>query len=182
MRKHAIGAGIAVIAAIALAGCTGQSEPEPTPTPFSTAGPYLPDSIKSMTPAPNPSDVPPDDGVTPGYHEAPEWDEESRQAATDAAVKAMTAFARPSLDYDTWWAELEPLLTVQAAQDYAYVDPAAVPASSVTGPGVIVDDTSAYLARVEVPTDAGTYTIIVSRADAGSPWLVSRFTPPEEEN
>ncbi|QGU28153.1 hypothetical protein [Microbacterium oryzae] len=137
----------------------------------------MPESVRSLTPAP--SDAVPDDGVEPGRHEAPEWDEASRQAVVDAAVAAMTAFARPSLDADAWWEGVEPLLTADAAQDYAYVDPANVPASAVTGPAVIVDDTSAYLAHVEVPTDAGAYTLILSREDAGSPWLVSRFTPPE---
>ena len=90
----------------------------------------------------------------------------------------MAAFARPGLDYDTWWAELTPLLTQQAQQDYAYVDPANVPASAVTGPGVLVDERSAYVADVEVPTDAGTYTLVLTRTDAAAPWLTSRFTPP----
>ena len=181
MRRRSIGV-IAAVAAITLAGCAGQSDPEPTATPSASDSPLAPDGITHLSPAPNASDAPPDDGVTPGQHEAPEWDEKSRAEATDAAVKAMTAFARPTLDYDTWWSEVEPLLTIQAAQDYAYVDPATIPASAVTGPGVIVDDTSAYLARVEVPTNAGTYTLIVSRTNAASPWLVSRFNPPQDAN
>ena len=40
-------------------------------------------------------------------------------------------------------------------------------------------ETSAYIAGVEVPTDAGVYTVILSRVDGASPWLVERFTPPE---
>lgn len=184
MHRLVIGVGAVAAATLALTGCTGQGEasaPTPMPSPASSTGPYLPDVIESMTPAPNPSDVPPDDGVTPGAHAAPEWDDESRQGAIDAAVTAMVAFARPDADFESWWAQLEPLLTAEAAQDYAYVDPATVPARTVNGSGMIVDDTSAYLARVAVPTDAGIYTVIVTRTDADAPWLVSRFTPQEAD-
>ncbi|WP_157075281.1 hypothetical protein [Arthrobacter luteolus] len=94
----------------------------------------------------------------------------------------MTAFARPSLEEDTWWAELEPLLNEQAAQDYAYVDPANIPATAITGPGSLTDESSAYVGYVDVPTDAGIYRLILNRSDAGSPWLVSRISPPETSN
>ena len=105
-----------------------------------------------------------------------------RPARGLSVFSTVAAFARPSLDYDTWWAELSPLLTQQAQQDYAYVDPANVPATGVTGPAAVVDETSAYVASVEVPTDVGTYTLVLTRVDAASPWLASRFTPPEGVN
>lgn len=176
----AAGAAIAVV--IALTACTGSPEPEPStpaPTP-SASGPTLPD-LDGLTPAPTDAiDTETGERITPNV--VPTWDAASRAAAVDAAAKAMTAFARPDLDYDTWWTSVEPLLTQQAAQDYAYVDPANVPARQVTGSAQLVDETSAYIAGVEVPTDVGVYTVMLSRADEASPWLVVRFTPPEETN
>ena len=89
------------------------------------------------------------------------------------------AIARPGLAQDTWWAELSPLLTPQARTDYASVQASVVPAPRVTGSGQITDDTSAMVVHVDVPTDVGSYTLILTRLDGASPWLVARFTPPE---
>lgn len=179
MQRLAIGAGIATVLALALSACSGQGESPstttPPPTPASTSTPL---DLDQFTPAPEGA-IDEDTGETITARPVPTWDEQSRAAAVEAAQAAMNAFARPSLDYTTWWAELSPLLTQQAQQDYSYVDPANVPATAVTGPGTVVDETSAYVASVEVPTDVGTYTLVLTRADAASPWLASRFTPPE---
>ncbi len=43
---------------------------------------------------------------------------------------------------------------------------------------MLVDDSSAYLARVRVPTDAGPYVVLLAREGAGEAWLVERITPP----
>ena len=179
MRRVAIG-GVALAAALVLVGCTGQDEgPTPTPTVTSSASPTMPD-LDQFTPPPS-GLVDEDTGETVEPQPVPEWDEASRVAVVDAAEAAMTAFARPDLDYDTWWAGVEPLLTPEAAEDYAYVDPANIPVRKVTGEGVIVEDTSAYVATVEVPTDAGNYHVLLIRQDAASPWLVSRISPEESE-
>lgn len=179
MQRLAIGAGIAAVVALALSACSGQGE-----SPSSTTPPPTPASAATLldlgkfTPAPEGA-IDEDTGETIAARPVPTWDEQSRAGAVEAAQAAMAAFARPSLDYTTWWAELSPLLTQQAQQDYAYVDPANVPATAVTGPPSVVDETSAYVASVEVPTDVGRYTLVLTRADAASPWLTSRFTPPE---
>lgn len=178
MRGKAIG-GVAVVAALVLAGCAGQDEEAPPAPPSSTpATPVTPD-LDQFTPPPS-GLVDEDTGETITPQPVPEWDETSRQSVVAAAETAMRAFARPDLDYETWWAELEPLLTPQAAEDYAYVDPANIPVREVTGQGTIIDDTSAYVAQVEVPTDAGRYWLILNRQDADAPWLVSRITPVEQ--
>ncbi|MFM9726195.1 hypothetical protein ACKI1L_37350, partial [Streptomyces scabiei] len=87
-----------------------------------------------------------DSGETHGPRPVPTWDDESRESATTAAVAVMTAYARPDLPFEQWWAGLQPLLDGKATQDYAYMDPARIVATSVTGPAVITDDTSAYVA------------------------------------
>lgn len=180
MRARGLAAATAAIAvAIALAGCTGSAEPDPStpaPTPSAT-GPTMPD-LDKLTPAPTDAiDTETGEKITPNV--LPTWDDASRASAVELATKAMSAFAHPELDYDTWWKAVEPLLTQQAAEDYAYVDPVNIPARKVTGPAQLVDETSAYIAGVEAPTDAGVYTVILSRVDGVSPWLVERFTPPE---
>ncbi|WP_340290908.1 hypothetical protein [Aquipuribacter hungaricus] len=110
----------------------------------------------------------------------PTWDEPSRAEAVAAAETAMAAFARPDLEDVAWWDGVEPLLSAEAARSYAYVDPASIPATGLTGAGTLVEQTSAYVAGVQVPTDAGTYLLILSRTDAAAPWLVERFDPPAE--
>ena len=94
----------------------------------------------------------------------------------------MCSFARPDLDHETWWAQVEPLLSSEAQMDYAYVDPANIPASQVTGGPSLAEDTSPYIAHVQVPTDVGTYTVLLSRKDATAAWLAERITPPEADS
>lgn len=175
-RRVAWAAGMFAVAA-ALEGCAGapatepaQGAPAPTVTAPEDAGRYpgAPDGV-----------VDEDTGEVITDRPVPVWDEASRNAAVDAAHIAMAAFAHPDLDHDAWWAGLEPLLTQQAALDYAYVDPANVPATAVTGPATVVEETSAYVATVEVPTDAGPYSIVLTRQDAAAPWLTARITPAE---
>jgi len=171
---------LVIVTAATLTACTGQTEP-PAPTPSaSSAGPIYPD-LDTFTPAPDGA-IDEDSGETHGPRPVPTWDAESRESATAAAVKVMTAYARPDLSFDQWWADLQPLLDSKATQDYSYMDPARIVATGVTGPAVITDDTSAYVAFVDVPTNAGTYGVVLSRADADAPWLAGRFILPEGVN
>ncbi|MFV0452771.1 MAG: hypothetical protein ACK5LS_11135 [Propioniciclava sp.] len=179
MRRAAV-VGIIAIGGLSLAGCTGQTTPAttaPTVSP-SSVSPSIPDAGQ-FTPPPT-GLIDEDTGETVTPEQVPEWDDASRAAVIDAAEAAMAAFARPDLDYDTWWGGVEPLLTQAAAEDYAWVDPANIPVTRVTGDGFIVNDTSVYVATVEVPTDAGRYQVLLSRTDATTGWLVERFTPIED--
>ena len=172
----------ALICILAMTGCAGNRENagEEAAGTTPSASALRPDLNRFTPPPPGYVDDHTGEKVTPIA--VPTWDEKSRSSLLRAAEQAMTAFARPSLDYDTWWADLEPLLNEQAIQDYAFVDPANIPATTVTGPGVQVDDSSAYVGYVDVPTDAGVYQLILNRADADSPWLLSRVSPPETGN
>jgi len=173
---------LVVVTATTLTACTGQNA-TPVPTLSATSdssGPIFPD-LDQFTPAPE-GLIDEDSGETHGPRPVPTWDDESRQSATSAAESVMAAYARPDLSFDQWWAGLQPLLDQKATQDYAYIDPARIVASAVTGPAVITDETSAYVAFVDVPTNAGTYGVILSRVDADAPWLASRFILPEGVN
>ncbi len=106
-------------------------------------------------------------------------DADSLAAAKAAAVAGMTAFAQPDLDFELWWAGLEPLLSGSAIQAYRTVDPAQIPATEVVGEASLPGWDTPRIARVGVPTDAGVYLVIVSRNEADPVWRVERITPPE---
>jgi len=182
MRRAAAAVIVTAAMAALLTGCTQPISNEgATPTSASSGtGPAFP-SFSDMPRAPR-GIIDEDSGEVHGPRPVPVWDDESRQSAIAAADAVMRAYARPDLGFDAWWAQLQPLLDQKATADYAYMDPARIVASSVTGSGTITDETSAYVAYIDVPTDAGTYSVILSRADADSPWLTSRFVVPEGMN
>jgi len=94
-------------------------------------------------------------------------------------MSAVTAYLSGDAE-EAWWFEVAPLLSPVAQQAYAGTDPANVPGRVVSGPPTVTDAAgSAYLAEVVVPTDAGDYGVLLSRAAAGDPWLVERFRVPE---
>jgi hypothetical protein len=104
-----------------------------------------------------------------------------QHAASAAATAFLHAFARPTDDAPGWWDRVRPLLTPQAALDYAGTDPARVPFTRITGPGLIqpvVDEEAHLVTFVRIPTDAGVY--LVHLQHDGIDWLVSRVTPPAE--
>lgn len=107
------------------------------------------------------------------------WDQDSKNAAVDAAQKAMADFARPGVEDKQWANDLARWLTPQATADYSAVDPANVPATRVTGPATLtVDEANGYGVMAAVPTDAGTYTVQLLRTGPQAPWKVNRLTPP----
>ncbi|RCV53758.1 hypothetical protein DEF23_17020 [Marinitenerispora sediminis] len=93
----------------------------------------------------------------------------------------MTAFVSNRSDEEAWWEEIRGHLSPQAQMEFQETDPANIPATEVTGDGELADDSSAYLAWVDVPTDVGTYEVLLSRTEQDSPWQVERLTPPEED-
>jgi hypothetical protein len=107
------------------------------------------------------------------------WNKAVRQAARDAALATMTAFAAKGQASDAWWDGLEPLLTPQAQPVYQDVDPRLVPVNEVTGEPEVTDETSTLLAEVAVPTDIGPYTVLLTRVDGAAPWLAEQIRPPE---
>ena len=175
----------ATIVLIWASGCGSPAGPPPTSdsAPEQTAHPSwsLP-PVEGLSPAPVGVEDDTQPGVTITPLAVPTWDAASRAAAVGRAAEIMTAFARPARPYEDWWADLAPLLSEQAQQDYSFVDPANIPVHTVTGDPVLVDESSAFLARVEVPTDAGVYELLLSRTDATAPWVGESITPPAGVN
>lgn len=168
---------VLVLAAVVVAAA-GCSDDSPAPT-----------SASSAQPAPTPTGTPLDFDLPDDDEEAyPEWDPASREQATVTGDAVMRAFVRPDPNAEPsvieagWWEALAPLLTPDAKDAYFYVDPAEVPATAVTGPAALVEPepgTTAFLATVQVPTDVGTYDVLLARTGGGAPWLAERISPPE---
>lgn len=110
------------------------------------------------------------------------WDDQAREHAASAAAATVAAYVREGQPEDSWWSEVSRYLTDQARHDYALTDPANVPGAAVTGdPVVETAPPSVYLVTVTVPTDAGDYTVLLSRVlktPEANPWLAERVTPP----
>lgn len=167
----------------ALSGCTdepsasGQPAQEPYPIP-STSSNMVPTDIETA-----PTDVPDqyDNGLVAELRtDAPlVLDDEARRVALAMGTEVMRRFARRDIDADTWYNELVPYLTIQAALDYKNTDPANVPPTAVTGEARLTPASSEQVARVSVPTNAGVYLVILSRNPDLPDWRADRIMPPE---
>ncbi|MDB5243863.1 MAG: hypothetical protein JWP57_4489 [Spirosoma sp.] len=108
----------------------------------------------------------------------PAWLPEDSDAALGVARSAMTDYARPGSDPDTWANDLARWLTPDATADYAGTDPATIPAHTVLGqPVLTTDPANGYGATATVQTNAGPYTVQLLRSGQGQPWKVLRITP-----
>lgn len=173
MRRRGLSGGL-LVAVLVLAGCaTGATPPAPTsePAPAPTGTFTLP----PVTAGDHGSDEEDQPTAVP----MPTWDEASRQDALEVAQAALSAFARPDLDYATWWEGLAPFLSPAAAAGYVATDPGNIPVSALTGAPRLLEETSPFLARVQIDTDAGAHVVLLSRADHASPWLVETISPSE---
>lgn len=91
----------------------------------------------------------------------------------------MDLYIRRDVSPEEWLNDLEPHLSPTALQAYEGTDPSNGPQIKVTGRPKLLDGGSAYLAKVHIMTTDGTYLVLLSRQNGDSPWLVERFTPPE---
>ena len=146
-------------------GATSAPPPEapaPTsPTSTSSSGEAAPDNVAG--------------GGEPTWSTPTSPAQLSAQAAADAvwvrrATDFVAAFARPSSSSAVrqWWPKVQPLMSPQAAQDYAATDPTRVRFTRVTGAGAVlepdggVEDEGAV--QVGVPTDDGWYLVTFDAA------------------
>lgn len=152
------------LALFALTGCAAATPPTPgsseTSQPIRTTLPHTGDS--STTQAPPPAGLMPSDAA----------------AAVDAAHDVMTRYARPTLTPTAWIDGMDPVLTQDAAAEFAGTDPSQIPAHHVTGRPTLSSDSTASGVVASVPTDAGTYQVFLLRADGTTTWLAEQITPP----
>lgn len=181
MRRQAWVAGVATL--LFIASCSPQPQPQPTSSSSPTASPSTSRTARapSVTTSEPPMGEPMDENSPEPPSEQAVWDDASRAGAIAAAEAALGAFAQPSLSAEQWWADLSPFLSSTAKDLYAYVDPAAIPVTTLTGPGGSADEFTPAIARIEIPTDAGTYTVVLSREGADPEgWLVEQLLPSEQ--
>lgn len=154
-----------------------QSPPDSSPSPASPA------ATTAATGQPTQASTPPTAAPDPSPTEAATPSVTNPSSATlpaaqqrqveDFAVRFMKTFARPSrtVNSSTWWNRVAAMLTDDAADDYLGTDPALVPFRKVTGPASLIanhDDSDGFwLQKVAVPTDAGTYTVLVQLVTPG---------------
>lgn len=168
--KRATAAIMPLAAILALAGCVGGAG---TGQPDRTTGASNDPASSRPTSSANPN-APKDDATAAPV---PEADTNSQAAAISAAEKVVTTFGRPNLDYQTWINGLYPLLTQTGAAACEDTDPANVPVHQVTGAGTIMPGSTNVALIVTVPTDAGPYTVSLSRQSSTAPWLADRIRP-----
>lgn len=96
-----------------------------------------------------------------------------RKEVTAFATTFMKAFARPSRAVSTrvWWAKVASMLGDDAVDAYLGTEPSMVPFTKVTGSAHLLateDQADAFwLQHVEIPTDAGTYRLLIQLPTPG---------------
>lgn len=137
--------------------------------------------------APAPSTIPPaaahdEHDEDEHYPDIPAmtWDAADEQAAKDAAVKAMTLYARPGLEERQWITDLAPLLAPDYLADAQYINPARIPVTGLKGGPVLVREAGDPLTVQAVfETNTGKWAVLLHRAGQADPWLVHAIAPKE---
>lgn len=164
-RQSAVVAAAALVLTIA-AGCGA--------APSQASGPNA-----SGTGLPTGPAAPPSPALTSTSDADSSPDPSAAPESVRVAVRALTAYCQPDASQQRWLDGLTPYLTQDAAPAYGTVDPARIPCSAVQGAGRAVDGDAAFTMRVAADTDAGTYTVWLSRRGQGRPWRLDRFVPLE---
>ncbi len=157
---------LTIAAAITLTACTTQpnhQEPGPAATQAATSDPSA-----SSTPSVY------DDATT---QPAPAATKAAESSAVTAADTVMTTYAQPSLSPEAWAQQMTPLLSQSGAIAYEGQDPTTIPATKITGDGTILPGATNVALTVLVPTDAGDYTVALSRSGDSAPWLADEIRP-----
>lgn len=157
---------LTIAAAIALTACAtlpGHRVPGPAATQAATNAP-------SATSTPSVYD----DATT---QPAPAATTAAESSAITAADKVMTTYAQPRLTPEAWAQQMTPLLSQSGAIAYEGQDPTTIPATKITGDGKILPGATNVALTVQVPTDAGDYTVALSRSGDSAPWLADEIRP-----
>jgi hypothetical protein len=160
-----------VVAAHSLAGCTpgGSAVPAPAPSIAAPATGQPSANLAATVPSASPStsDTPPgaDDEEHADGPTAP------ADTADDAAKAFADAWVRRDQPADQWLAGIAPLCEPGFAALLRTVDPNNLPARQVTGDPKAVHEPADRRAEYEVPTNAGTLTVVL--VDLQGRWLAA---------
>ncbi|MCE0459431.1 hypothetical protein [Curtobacterium flaccumfaciens] len=183
MSRGAIAAAAAVVIVAALTGCAGQSDPTSSKpqvsVPAETSGAATSDAGQPKITGPGqvsasasaqpsaPADA--EDPITAAQE----------GAATGAASGFVSAYIDKTVTGDAWVKGWMPYLTTQAQAAYEGTSQQAVPGTTLTGTVKLEDGGTNGAAIVDVPTDAGTYTVQLNQVNGS--WKVLRALLPGED-
>lgn len=119
------------------------------------------------------------DLITPGTaNPDPTWEPGGRAKAIDAGERIVRTYARPDVPYQRWWADLEPMLSVDAKPGYENVDPANIPPLPQLGKARTYCDNNPYVVGVAWKTAKGTWGVDLTRESLDGPWLAVKIVLP----
>jgi hypothetical protein len=153
-----------------ITGCTSGATDTPTISNNGSSSPTA-----STTPYPGTAPPPPSDEAT--VRPVPEASDASQASAILAAENLTTAFGRPDLTYTDWINGLYPHLTQAGAAAYEDTDPALIPVTHTTGPGLVLPGSTELALTIQVPTNAGPYNVSLTRPNDNANWLADRIRP-----
>lgn len=149
-----------------------------------TALPALLLTVALASCAPSPAADPPgqkaDHGIMHDIHASPtqrqidEWSPQIAAEAKDVATQAATAYARPNVPESQWFAGLAPYLSENAQTTFAQSSNLNLTATTVKSVQEPTPGASPAIATVTVHTNAGTLTLLLSRAEGQ--WVVETIT------
>lgn len=161
--------------AATLTACSADNAYAPTPSTAPTPATAAPSPATTIqTPAPTLHDDDVDGLIPPAAEQLTAADSDAARAR---ATAVMQAFSNTDQTAEDWLNGLLPHLTERAASEYEYTDPARVPVHTVGAARLLSG--VALVTVVQVDTDAGAYTVSMTRPASDQLWLVSRITPPE---
>jgi len=168
----------AVVVAAALTGCASTpaqpsvSVPAAAPTGAATSdGQPKVTGPGQVTPSAQPTaPVNAEDPITPTQE----------GAATGTASGFVSAYVDKSVTGDAWAKGWMPYLTTQAQAAYEGTSQRAVPGTTLSGTVKLEDGGTNGAAIVDVPTDAGTYTVQLNQVNGS--WKVLRAVLPGEDD
>lgn len=105
------------------------------------------------------------------------WDADAEIEVKATAAKAMRLFGRPDVPETKWFADLEPLLAAEYAEDARYIDPARVPITTITdGPSISREAENPMTVTASFYTNDGPWEMMLHRMGQDDPWLVTSIS------
>lgn len=179
MNRISLAIATAVVVAAALTGCASTpaqpsvSVPAAAPTSAAASDDGQPKVTGPgrVTPSAQPTaPVNAEDPITPTQE----------GAATGTASGFVSAYVDKSVTGDAWAKGWMPYLTTQAQAAYEGTSQRAVPGTTLSGTVKLEDGGTNGAAIVDVPTDAGTYTVQLNQVNGS--WKVLRAILPGEDD
>ena len=179
MNRTTLAIATAVVIAAALTGCASTpaqpsvSVPAAAPTGAATSD----DGQPKVT---GPGQVTPSAQPTAPVNAEDPITSTQEGAATGTASGFVSAYVDKSITGDAWAKGWMPYLTTQAQAAYEGTNQQAVPGTTLSGTVKLEDGGTNGAAIVDVPTDAGTYTVQLNQVNGS--WKVLRAILPGEDD